>query len=94
MALSMDVEAAEDVIERLQREVQHVSEQAKVSHRMAQYWKAKYRACEVERAHLEKQLKPKAEREAHLRHEERQSDVDARFGLFAEDEADDAPMSA
>jgi hypothetical protein len=66
----------------------HVNEQCQTSHRTALYWRAKYRACEVERAHLAKQLAPKAAKDVNTRHEEKQADVHARFGLFvdAEDE--------
>jgi hypothetical protein len=76
------------MITRLQRKLMHVDEQCQTSHRMALYWRAKYRACEVERAHLAKQLAPKAAKDVNTRHEEKQADVQARFGLSvdAEDE--------
>jgi hypothetical protein len=38
MALSMDEETPEQVIGRMTRELEHVSEQSRVSHRMAVYW--------------------------------------------------------
>jgi hypothetical protein len=43
-------------IARLRRELAHVHEQCRVAHALAMDYRAKYRACEKERASLERKL--------------------------------------
>jgi hypothetical protein len=91
-SVSLAKETPSQALVRLQHEIAHLNEQCQTSHGMAMFYRAKYRACEVERARLAKQLTPKAAKDANTRHEENQADIDARFGLFAEDQADDAEV--
>jgi hypothetical protein len=56
MTLSMETEAPAQTIARLQREVDHVSEQARVSHAMAMNWRQRYEDCEKARASLERKV--------------------------------------
>jgi hypothetical protein len=90
----MEAESVDATITRLARELAHVNQQCQVAHRMATAWRAKYRACEQERAYLAKKLAPKGAQEANRRHEEKQADVHARFGLFLDDPVDEGTPTA
>jgi hypothetical protein len=87
MMLSLDPETPEQAVARLTLELQHVDEQCRTAHAIAQGWKARYLACESERARLEKELTPKRAEAAQQRIEERIANLNARFhGLFADDQ--------
>jgi hypothetical protein len=79
---------------QLTRQLDHRESQCQTAHRMAMYYRAKYKACEAERSRLAKQLTPKAEQQANTRNEEKQDDINARFGLFAGDEDDTSERNA
>jgi hypothetical protein len=64
MALSMDEEAPAQTIARLQRELDHVSEQARVSHAMAMSWRARALAAEEQVRRLETRLRRKETQDA------------------------------
>jgi hypothetical protein len=52
MELQMGEETPEQVIERMTRELAHVSEQSRVSYRMAIYWRGQYDRAEKLRARI------------------------------------------
>jgi hypothetical protein len=52
----MNLDALKGEIERLGRELAHVNEQCRVAHAMAMDYRTKYRACEKQRASLERKL--------------------------------------
>jgi hypothetical protein len=55
-SLSLDEETPEQALERMARELDHVSEQAKTSHRMFVHYKAEYEKAERLRARMERSL--------------------------------------
>jgi len=56
MALLIGEETPEQVIDRLERELWHVSEQSKTSHRMYIYYKGEYEKAERLRSRMEASL--------------------------------------
>jgi hypothetical protein len=57
MALSLDEESPEQVIRRLTRELEHVTQQCRVSHRMALFHQREWEKAEQLRARAERALK-------------------------------------
>jgi hypothetical protein len=64
MALSMDEEAPAQTIARLQREIEHISEQARVSHAMAMSWRGRALPAEEQCRRLQHRLQRKEAKDA------------------------------